>query len=352
MLDGAGKWWEIFKSNVKVNPFEVFTYARNIYNRDRPIRSAVMLLALVGGMAGGAALFLTVADVNHWAETIVLQGMPQILLDALRGVSHGLEKAFVQTFIGVLGAYIGNAVVGTTVKQLWRGINKTLFGTTNSLYDLTAGDLDAILKKNPQYSTTPVPQHEEATDQVKFKLNQWIPMHWMSAVGRLFSYDVVPEGVRADRLNLWNRLQFVRDFKKRQKHDGTGRDGGPKFALNTLINGEYSFALDEFIEKQAIHLERKRDNADENLTLINEKLGEDFDLAAPVDLGVHQQSLHNHLLHLKRIQAGRDRFRTYVHETGSIKTNADLHKLKLKVQQELHEAERQLEAIAPYRHIA
>lgn len=349
MLDGAARWFEIFKDNVKVNPFEVFTYARNIINRDRPIHSAIMILALVGGMASGAALFLTVDGVNEWAETIVLQFLPQALLDALHGISKGVEKAFVQTVIGIFGAYIGNGVIGTAVKQLWRGMNKLIFGTTNSQYDLTAGDLDAILEKNPEYKTTDQPELNHWRDRAPAYIMKWIPMHWMPQLQRLFSEDIAPQGVRSDRENLWAKIQFIRSFKKKYKRDGTKRDGAPKFALKELINGEYNGKIEEYIDLYARKLELKRDAAQAKIDAIEPILGENFNPGDVANLGDQQRNFHNLFPHLKRIQAGRSRFSAFVHRTGEIHTKGDLNDLKVRVQQERDEAVQQLQALAPHR---
>ncbi|MFO1258929.1 MAG: hypothetical protein U1E78_11045 [Gammaproteobacteria bacterium] len=349
MLDGAGKWFEIFKDSVKVNPFEVFTYARNIINRDRPVRSAIMILALASGMAGGAALFLTVDGVNEWAESIVLQFLPEFLLEALHGISKGLEKAFVQTIIGVFGAYIGNGVVGTTVKQLWRGLNKLIFGTTNSQYDLTAGDLDAILEKNPEYKTTEQPQHDNWQDRAKALLMKWIPMHWMPRLQHLFAEEVMPEGVRQDRENLFKKINFIRSFKKKYKRDGTKRDGAPKFALKELINGQYNGTLEDYIEQLTLKLQQKQNKAQAVLNVINPLLGDHFNSADPVNLGDHDLRFNNLLPYLKRIQANRNRFTAFVHRTGSIVNKGDLNQLRTRVQKEFDEATEQLQELAPHR---
>ena len=261
MIDKAGRFWDIFKTNVKLNPFSFIVYFDQWRNGYRPIRSAIMGFALISGLITGGVLAVTIEPINLWIISLIDTFIPSQLVGAFNYLVNHFGDVIIQICAFGIGAYIGNALTGTVLKQLWRFTNKIFIGSTNSFYNLSGKEFETIRAQNLEYFEPPIPQpeFEHFFPKLAYHIIKNLPLQWLKPGGFLAQY--VPTSQFNQWYELFELIQQLRLRKKNLKHSARGDEQLVKYSLQTLINDKDAHTLYDYLINYQNKLQQRLDRA-------------------------------------------------------------------------------------------
>jgi len=248
-------------SNTRINPLgELFKATVGVVQGKKRFRNLVKIPVLVGGMAGGAYIF--VANPWDWA-----------LMEA---ITTGPVSDFVT---GVVGAWVGGSASWTVGKQFTRLWNQAIGGDTNSEYNLSINNTKAIMKAAGYIQPEPDDELENEAENAHCFSNfhpgrtlaNNISLHRLpAAIEHRYHCDEACQNIE----EFHGVIQYFINLATRYKNDGTSRHAEIKHPLSELLTGRLQPAID-FLRTRKNKKEASSEEAHELVEELDALLGDE-----------------------------------------------------------------------------
>lgn len=267
-------------SNTRINPVgELIKATVGVVRGKKRIRNLVKIPVLIGGMVGGAYIF--VANPWDWAlmQEIVSGPVSEVVT-------------------GIVGVWVGGSASWTAGKQVLRLWNQVVGGDTNSDYNLSMNNTETIME-----AAGYAPEIDDGNDVENH--NILANIHPGRSIANNISRKRLPAAVEhryhcdeacRDIEEFHGVIQYFINLATRYKNDGTSRHKEIKYPLSELLRGTLQPAIN-FLDNRVYQKIKKRDEAQGVIQRLGVLLnGEDHPIGEAVLLGEREQVRLGNLL--------------------------------------------------------